>query len=59
MKKNREMESIQAAAFRRLIGHLQKNTQGAYSQCVAGVGAGLVFSHLLVRDKQVDVSVED
>ena len=27
MKKNREMESIQAAAFRRLIGHLQKNTQ--------------------------------
>ena len=27
MKKNREMESIEAAAFRRLIGHLQKNTQ--------------------------------
>ena len=24
MKKNREMESIEAAAFRRLIDHLQK-----------------------------------
>ena len=27
MNKNREMESIEAAAFRRLVGHLQKNTQ--------------------------------
>ena len=27
MNKNREMESIEAAAFRRLVGHLQKNSQ--------------------------------
>ena len=27
MMKNRDMESIEAAAFRRLISHLQKNNQ--------------------------------
>ena len=27
MNKNHEKESIEAAAFRRLIAHLQKNTQ--------------------------------
>ena len=60
MKKNREMESIQAAAFRRLIDHLQKNTQVQNIDLMnlAGFCRNCLSKWMVEEAKKINVSLD-
>ena len=60
MKKNREMESIQAAAFRRLIDHLQKNTQVQNIDLMnlAGFCRNCLSKWMVEEAKKINISLD-
>ena len=60
MKKNCEMESIEAAVFRRLIEHLQKNTQVQNIDLMnlAGFCRNCLSKWMVEEAKKINVSLD-
>ena len=60
MKKNREMESIEAAAFRGLICHLQKNTQVQNIDLMnlAGFCRNCLSKWMVEEAKKINISLD-
>ena len=60
MKKNREMESIEAAVYRRLISHLQKNTQVQNIDLMnlAGFCRNCLSKWMVEEAKKINVSLD-
>ena len=60
MNKNSEMESIEAATFRRLVGHLQKNTQVQNIDLMnlAGFCRNCLSKWMVEEAKKINVSLD-